>query len=83
MPLFRFRCDSCERESTEILTVRQEIRATCECGSEMRRLWDAPAPPVIDFIPGYDIGLDKTFSTQSQRDEYLAANSDTVRRIKS
>lgn len=82
MPQFRFKCDECGRESMELLLVRQEIRADCECGQPMRRLWDAPAKHRLDFIPGYDLGLDQTFSMQSERDEYLVKNSEDVRRIK-
>ena len=81
--MFRFRCDECKVESIEILSVHQERHADCgNCGRPMTRLWDAPAKAKPDFIEGYDIGLDQTFSTQSQRDEYLARNAHDVRRVK-
>ncbi len=82
MPQYRFKCDECGQECTEILSVNQERSAKCDQGHDMRRLWDAPTKHRLDFIEGYDIGLDRTFDTQRQRDNYLAENADTVRRVR-
>ena len=46
------------------------IEMTCSCGTKMRRIYSSPSVRV-DFTPGFDIGLGKTFYTKKERDDEL------------
>jgi predicted nucleic acid-binding Zn ribbon protein len=69
--LLDFVCDECgnRREDVYVKSGRT-ANETCSCGSPMRRVFSAPSMR-IDFVPGFDIGLGKTFYTKKERDDEL------------
>jgi len=43
----------------------------CKCGAEAQNKWAAPGAIWVNWRPGFDVGLNRTFETKRQRDNYL------------
>ena len=79
--VYEFRCDPCGEMFQEDQSPHQEHRADCpRCGLGARRLWSSFSF-VVDFRPGFDMGLGEYCDTKKDRSESVARNN--LRRIRS
>lgn len=43
MPVYDFRCDKCDIERTETISIKvDDFKAVCACGEVMRKLYGSP-----------------------------------------
>ena len=67
-----FICDTCLESKKDVyIKSGRDASEKCTQGHAIRRAFSAPARIKVDFVPGFDIGLGKDFSTKKERDDEL------------
>ena len=68
-------CPFCGKETEELYWGVYPKEIPCECGKKARNRLAAPGAIFMNWRPGYDVGLDRTFETKRERDNYLARHN--------
>ena len=79
MPLVGYECEEHGYFDCFHNFVDEYVGICDKCGRTGRRVWE-PAAFVIDFTPGFDVGLGEYVDTKKQRENIVAQNN--LRRVK-
>jgi len=75
MALREYRCLNCGKITEKLYWTDYPREITCECGKKAHYIFSAPGAVWVNWRPGYDVGLDRYFSSKRERDNYLAENN--------
>ncbi len=83
MAIFPFRCQGCEVGWEEDQSLRLDVHeSACPvCGEKRGRVF-VPLNVYRQFTEGMDVGAGEYFSTQGQKDEFLAREGDSPTGLK-
>jgi len=73
MPIRIYKCPICGKCTEELFYGTYPKTIKCECGAKAKNKFGAPGAIWVNWRPGYDVGLNRSFGTKGERDDYLAA----------
>ena len=75
MPIYEYRCQKCDKLSSEYRSVDlRNLAPVCSCGGETAKVISAPSMVIPDIAPYNVPGTSKVITSRSQHREYLRSN---------